>query len=471
MSLLRLFIYFGKKRVGSLTHDDTQNKFSMEYDRKWKESGFILSPKLNFSDEIKSADVKNFIENLLPEGEGLELLSEVCQISKSNKFAMLQAIGVETTGAFTFSVNDALPKSSFREISVEELSGRIKDRRNVPITLWDEKVRLSVAGVQEKLNICFLNGKYGLGEGKISSTHILKFDKNSEQLVLNEFLSLRLASEAGLNVNEAEIVRFEDEEVLKVTRFDREIAGGEVNRIHIVDSVQALGLPVSFKYERNRGSQRDVKNIREGVSFEKLFSLVNSAVSPIEFKETLIIWSCVNLCLGNSDAHGKNISFFIHGNKLEITPIYDLVNITLYEKQYDIEMAMAIDDQFNIKELTPYDISEFLSQNNISKKGYIREFKKVSKSIVSSLEDSGQFGFNESPGREEFFIKYKKNTLDRIDTLHKLMHHLQMPTNEKECLSYYKRNRERIEDVLSAQYIKSNNVEDIVFEYFYVSEP
>ena len=42
---------------------------------------------------------------------------------------------------------------------------------------------------------------------------------------------------------------------------------------HLIDACQALGFSVSKKYERNQGSQSDVREIREGVSLARLFSL------------------------------------------------------------------------------------------------------------------------------------------------------------------------------------------------------
>lgn len=37
-------------------------------------------------------------------------------------------------------------ETSFRPVSLEELEERIRHRTKTPITLWDEKVRLSLAG-------------------------------------------------------------------------------------------------------------------------------------------------------------------------------------------------------------------------------------------------------------------------------------------------------------------------------------
>lgn len=108
-----------------------------------------------------------------------------------------------------------------------------------------------------------------------------------------------------------------------------------------------------YKYERNFGSGRDVKDIREGVSFQRLMLHKNSMQVPALFIQQFIDWSLINLCLGNSDAYGKNISFFIDAARnLSLTPFYDIVNIHLYP-HYAHELAMAFGDEFEIGQIVP----------------------------------------------------------------------------------------------------------------------
>ena len=56
-------------------------------------------------------------------------------ISKNNLFALIQLIGKDTTGALTFNLEHNTFITSFREITISELSHRIKDRKNVPIAV------------------------------------------------------------------------------------------------------------------------------------------------------------------------------------------------------------------------------------------------------------------------------------------------------------------------------------------------
>ena len=83
-------------------------------------------------------------------------------------------------------------------------------------------------------------------------------------------------------------------------------------------------------YERNFGSARDVQHIRQGVSFQTLMQYETKLDIPLLYKKALLDWSLINLCIGNSDTHGKNISFFVNKSTLTLAPFYDIVNVKLY---------------------------------------------------------------------------------------------------------------------------------------------
>lgn len=413
--MMQLHIFYDKIEVGILKYEPIEDIFSFEYSHDWKIKGFELSPYMKFDSVISNNVIKNFIENLLPEGKGREILTNMYHISKNNLFALIQLIGKDTTGALTFNLEHNTFITSFREITISELSHRIKDRKNVPIEVWDGNVRLSVAGVQDKLPITIIDGKYGFAESELASTHILKFESNNDNLVFNEYLSLKLASIAGLKTPNIQIVHFDSEVVLQVERFDRELISNEkIIRKHVIDGCQALNLNVMHKYERAFG--KELKDYKEGASFQKIFTLIEKCSSPIIAKKDIITWIIVNLCLGNSDAHGKNISFFIEKNKMELTPFYDIVNIEIYENRYDTDFAMGIDTAFNQKELGSFQIIEFCKDLKINLKGFIKEFKRVSHLINKALADDILIDIVNSKNKD-FYEKYKKNVQFRIGEL------------------------------------------------------
>lgn len=173
----QLAIFYNKTKVGTLKLLTQSEEFILQYTQEWKKNGFSLSPSLPLNKDFPNSYAKNFIANLLPEGDGLEKLSEYLQISKANKFALIRELGSETSGALIFTDGKVLEDTNFRQIPLEELTFRIKQRKEIPIEVWEGKPRLSVAGVQEKLPVAIINGQYGLADGNLASTHILKFDK------------------------------------------------------------------------------------------------------------------------------------------------------------------------------------------------------------------------------------------------------------------------------------------------------
>jgi len=409
----KLYVHYKKTLVGLLEYESLLKNFSFVYDDNWIKEGFELSPSLKFSG-FEDYAFKLFIENLLPEGEGLDEMSVYYQISKSDKFSILKHIGSETTGALTFTENKEIDiPTSFRKIPLDELEERVSKKDIQSIILWDEELRLSLAGVQEKLAVAIIDGVIGLGEGDICSTHILKFNRKNENVILNEYLSLKLAKAVGINVAEVEYKKLGSENVLFVERFDRKLINDKhIERLHIIDSTQALGFPSTYKYERLYNS----KDIRDGVSFEKLFNLADEAKIPLLFKKELVTWNMINLILGNSDAHGKNISFFVDKGGLEIAPFYDIVNVTMYKGKYAQDMAMAIDDEFEFEKIGLFDMLEFLEQNKISKTQYFNDFKKLAQKIHTNLD----FSFIDSNLKEEekgFIQEYKNNIIQRLDKL------------------------------------------------------
>ena len=94
------------------------------------------------------------------------------------------ALGGETAGALKIRSAmkmDIAPAS--RLLPPEELSDRIRDRNHQPFSVWDGKVRLSIAGYQDKISVLRFNGQWLLVDGKNrASTVILKPEPHNRHL-------------------------------------------------------------------------------------------------------------------------------------------------------------------------------------------------------------------------------------------------------------------------------------------------
>ncbi|HSI50688.1 MAG TPA: HipA domain-containing protein [Ideonella sp.] len=386
------------QKAATLRHVPLHDQWSLDYDAAWvaKPGAFPLSPALAFRPPAAgyaAGAVKRFVENLLPEGRALDVTASTFHVSKSNIYALISALGAETTGAFRFWPADQAPPAIAttppREVALDELDKRLAERDLMPLAVWDGKVRMSIAGVQDKLMV-YLDlpldegGRLFLVEPPLASTHILKPEPEREltpHLVVNEHYCMTLARRMKLPVADVTLCRT-PRPVLLVRRFDRIAsqvkASAVVQRLHIIDACQASDLPSTYKYERNLGSGEHVRHVRDGVSFEVLFHRVEQTVNKAAARMTLLRWSLFQFLIGNSDAHGKNFSFFVHREGLEPAPWYDLVSVVQYPG-IDHELAMAWGDAFRLEDVTAFALADFAQRCGVDRQLLKREARRFAK--------------------------------------------------------------------------------------------
>jgi len=392
------------------------------YNTEWAKTRFPISPCIPLRGPVESSTVIRFLKNLFPEGNAFDLLLKSESLSKNNLYAILRTIGKDTAGALSFVTDNSKKEATYlRPITDKELIEKLNTGSTRELVTWDGKYRLSVAGIQNKLNV-FLkdNEQIMLADGSYSSTHILKFSSNEyKDIVINELVCMHFAKSIGINCANVELKSFGDHIALLVERFDRKQFDGGVKKRHIIDSCQALDLSPDSKYERNFGSSRDVKDIREGVTLPKLFEFTKECSVPAMVTRDIIDWTIFNLIIGNSDAHGKNISFFIEHNGISITPFYDLVSITHEAKEnnnLDTSLAMAVGDNFDIDNIKAYDLLCLAEEASIPTrllKNKLQRITTIARSKLHTLSfeqyelDEGNMALIESL-KDEFLMRIKK---------------------------------------------------------------
>lgn len=385
-----LAVFLDGTPLGTLCCNGLEDHYAFDYDLTWRSNqGYAISPHLQ-PENCRSESLKRFLANLLPEGKWLEALSLDQQISKNNIFGLITAIGVETTGALTFKPKSgpSFPTAtSFRLITPEELHNRLAQRQQISIANWDGKPRLSVAGVQDKLPVLIgSDGKMGFGEGELASTHILKFGTRPEMhMVINEFICMNLARKVKLPVAAVALARY-GEPVLVVERFDRRCSAERVKRLHVIDGCQLLDLPPTYKYERPFGKTGEGARIRIGATLPALYQACRQCRIPALAKRDLLNWSLFQLLIGNNDAHGKNISFFVARNGIDVAPAYDLVNVEIYGDEYDRDLAMAIGDTFALEEIHAYQLAEMCDECGLPQRQVATSLKTLCSSLIKAIE-------------------------------------------------------------------------------------
>lgn len=387
-----LDVVYNRQVIGKLTQHIDTGLLGLSYSQRWQETGFAISPALTFENHDKAA-AYNFLDNLLPEGEARKLLAQNIGVNENQVFPQIREIGNDLCGAFSFLAEQAssVDKAIFREIKEKELIHRLDHKEDIGLLQWDEKPRLSVAGVQDKLNV-FVNehDEIGLADGTLSSTYILKFEReNYANLVINEYFCMKLSQLVGLPTSEVTLKRFGKHPALSVKRFDRkyDVTSNKVLRKHVIDGCQALNLPRDYKYERNLGDGRDVKHIRDGASLEKLFNFCRQSSEPIANMQWLINWQLFNLLISNYDSHGKNVSFFYGANESVFTPAYDLVNVAMFN-QFKHSLAMAMGDEFDPDTINAYQLADFADSCQLDRKLVSRMLIKLATKVLKVIAEN-----------------------------------------------------------------------------------
>jgi serine/threonine-protein kinase HipA len=386
-------VFFQDKHVGNLLFKSI-SECEFTYTESWVKDNlaFPISPHIPFDVKADSETTINFIRNLFPEGESFDTLLYNLNVRKNNLHALLKEIGKDTPGALTFGkrgvTNDLL-----REITEEELTQKLDSGSVQELIVWDGKYRLSVAGVQRKLNLLMKDEKLFLADGNYSSTHILKFSKpDQSHLIINELICMRLAHASKIDVPNVFYKQFGRHSSLLVTRFDRKLDSNSVLKRHVIDGCQALNRPPEYKYEQNFGSGDDVKDICDGASLLDLFSFSDLTKVPIKIKDTLIDWVLFNLIIGNSDAHGKNISFLVSNKGIILSPFYDLVSISYEAKladKIDSGLAMAIGDNFDVDRITAYDLLCFSESIDFPLSKIGKRLSKMLDNVNNAINSEG----------------------------------------------------------------------------------
>ena len=344
-----LIVYMNTERVGVLKQDES-GVLQFSYDSTWliKPTAIPLSRSLPLQGGVFPAKkCRPFFAGILPEEDPRRKIAGILGISRTNDFAMLERIGGECAGAVSLLPDDMSPSATKnarrRDLTTTELQTIVSELPNRPLMAGAEGVRLSLAGVQDKLPVIVHRDGISLPLGDAPSTHILKPEPDRfPGLAVNEVFCMTLARSVGLNVADTEYRLIGDKPCVLVRRYDRRIdESGVTSRLHQEDFCQALGIPPERKYQTEGGP-----TLVDCVSLLRDWSTVPVLDIPA-FVDGLIF----NVLIGNADAHGKNHSLlYSHGNR-RMSPHYDLV-CTLAWPAPSNKLAMKIGDCDSINAFT-----------------------------------------------------------------------------------------------------------------------
>ena len=312
------------REVGALREQG--NLWSFHYAQSWIDAAetYDLAPNLrradvNIIDGATLRPVQWFFDNLLPEKDARETLSREAKVLSSDAFGLLEYYGRESAGAITLMTrDDTLPAAAYQPLEDAELHRRIVNRPRRSL-MADAPKKMSNAGAQDKLAVVVRGNELFQPVGDAVSTHLLKPDhvdrEHYPDTVANEYLVMRLAARLGLDVP-AVSMRFVPDPVYLIERFDRATLNGTIQRTHVIDACQLLGIDREFKYRL--------------AGVDTLVRCVELCENRARARQSLLELALFNVLTGNSDAHLKNISFRVGPGGIQIAPFYDLLSTESY---------------------------------------------------------------------------------------------------------------------------------------------
>lgn len=335
-----LQVWYEGELVGRLAaHGDGMG---FVYDPSWvaREGAFALSLSLPLGEEaLAGPEVSHFFANLLPEGTVRQALAQRLGLSADNDIGLLGALGADCAGALQILPDGEAPGTvagTPRQPPEDEWARLLASPPVMAGLAEGGRLRLSLAGAQDKLPVILQDGAPALPAPGGASSHLLKFgSRDFAHLPANEVFTGMLARAAGLRVAEARLISLGGQDVCLVTRYDRRDEDGRIVRLHQEDFCQALGRSGRSKYEQEGGP-----------GFAACFDLLSRvSAEPLPDLEQLLRWFIFNLIFGNADGHAKNLSL-LYGRPrgVRLAPFYDLVCTAAYPR-IDRHLAMTVGGQ------------------------------------------------------------------------------------------------------------------------------
>jgi serine/threonine-protein kinase HipA len=166
-----------------------------------------------------------------------------------------------------------------------------------------------------------------------SRKYIAKFSTSSDlySVVKAEYVAMRLAGLAGLNVAPVSLERAAGKDVLLVERFDRTATANGWQRKGLVSALTMLTLD---------------EMMARYASYETLAELVRARFSSApETLRELFSRIVFNILVGNTDDHARNHAAFWDGDVLTFTPAYDICPQTRHGQIATQAMLVKGDDR------------------------------------------------------------------------------------------------------------------------------
>jgi serine/threonine-protein kinase HipA len=350
----RLAVQLYGTRIGTLTGDD--RRFEFEAHRDALDTFGLASTVLSESLPLRLTYPgggwqrrQNFFTELLPEGEVLGYMAAEAGVHRWEQMSLLAHYGRDVAGAVQIWDEDDPSEPSapnLRPLDDTGVAQALRDQVSLPLGNVHGAGKSSLNGVQPKIVLAYVDGRWNGVEDGYPSTHILKpAPKDDPSTIFDEEWGSRFARKLGLLDYEVELAQFDGEHALVIERYDRD-ASAPAGRIHQEDMNQALGAAGNEKYQELGGR----------MSLARIAKLFSSRGDDDSLRR-LIQLTTLSVAVGNLDMHGKNLSIIhLPDSSVTLAPAYDIVPQA--HRPNDGKVALAVNGTYVHSALTALDIVE-----------------------------------------------------------------------------------------------------------------
>jgi len=385
---MKLNVFLGNEKAGSLESTDNRGVIFV-YDKNYlmNKNAVPLSASLPLqSEEFPQKQCIPFFSGLLPEEDSRKKIADYLHISETSTLKLLEALGGECAGLISIlSEEDSLSTETSYSLNSEnyellddkKLSNFIERMNTRPLIKADDKLRLSLAGAQEKLALAKINGEWYLPLNGAPSTHILKPTRTGSlsSLAINEYICMKLAKSFGLPVPEVDLLKIAGKDVFVIERYDRINDGNFIQRLHQEDFCQALGIMSTSKYQNDGGP---------GIA--DIFNTITKVCTvPVLESQKFLRYVIFNYLMGNCDSHGKNYSLLYKNDRVELSPLYDVVSTVIYPGLTE-NLSMKIGKHYEIQKVSKEDFSLLAESLNIKYSLFQKIFDDFGKKYINTFE-------------------------------------------------------------------------------------
>ena len=183
-----LLVYIAGRQVGTLDETEGSLRFRYEPSYRLAPAAVPLSPWIPLeAEETLGSPVRNYFENLLPEGDLRELISKTIQVSQDNVFGFLERFGGDMAGDVSILLPGEQPgQRRYLPIDRSLIREWNENHSGKPLVLQAKDSRLSISGAQDKISLYLdTSGEFFLPVGDAPSPHILKPDIRSREGTLH----------------------------------------------------------------------------------------------------------------------------------------------------------------------------------------------------------------------------------------------------------------------------------------------